>query len=124
MIYWRSIDGLRTVAVLAVLLFHLQPSLLPGGFVGVDIFFVISGFLITHNILSDIKQGQFTILRFYQRRIARIFPAALLVIVATTSVGYFIYSAQDMASLGANAAAAAVSLINVKLLFQGNYFEH
>ena len=120
--YWPEIDGLRTLAVLAVAIFHLNRAVLPGGFVGVDIFFVISGFLISAILIKDIDKDAFSIGRFYQRRISRIFPALILVIVATLAVASFIYSAQDLASLGINSAAAATSLINMKLITQGSYF--
>jgi len=120
--YWPEVDGLRTIAVLSVAIFHLARQALPGGFVGVDIFFVISGFLISSILMDDIAGRKFSVARFYQRRISRIFPALLFVIVATLAAASFIYSAQDMASLGVSSAAAATSLINVKLITQGNYF--
>ncbi|GAA0314874.1 hypothetical protein GCM10009087_26620 [Sphingomonas oligophenolica] len=120
--YWPEIDGLRTIAVLSVVMFHLARQMLPGGFVGVDIFFVISGFLISSILMDDIARRRFSIGRFYQRRISRIFPALILVILATLAAASFIYSAQDMASLGINSAAAATSLINMKLVTQGSYF--
>lgn len=70
--YRGEIDGLRAIAVLAVILYHAQVSWLPGGFAGVDIFFVISGFLITRLLLEDVSQDRFSILRFYERRARRI----------------------------------------------------
>ncbi|MGJ0454668.1 MAG: acyltransferase family protein [Methylocystis sp.] len=121
--YWPEIDGLRTIAVMSVFIFHLDARLLGGGFVGVDIFFVISGYLITNLLVKDIEGGKFSILRFYQRRIARIAPAALLVVAITMIGGFFLYSAQDFASLGAAGLAATLSFINIKLLFQGSYFK-
>jgi peptidoglycan/LPS O-acetylase OafA/YrhL len=121
--YLPEIDGLRAIAILSVLIFHFNRQVFGGGFVGVDIFFVISGFLITSILLNDINQGQFSILRFYQRRIARIAPAFFVVLVVTLLAAYFVYSAQDFASLGANSLAAALSAINLKLLFQGTYFQ-
>jgi peptidoglycan/LPS O-acetylase OafA/YrhL len=120
--YRPAIDGLRTVAVVSVLLFHFDRRFLGGGFVGVDVFFVISGYLIGSVLLADIGGGRFSLARFYQRRIARIFPAFATVIAVTLAFGWLIYSSLDFASLGANAAAAALSVINIKLLFQGNYF--
>jgi peptidoglycan/LPS O-acetylase OafA/YrhL len=120
--YRPAIDGLRTVAVVSVLLFHFDRRFLGGGFVGVDVFFVISGYLIGSVLLADIEGGRFSLARFYQRRIARIFPAFATVIAVTLAFGWLIYSSLDFASLGANAAAAALSVINIKLLFQGNYF--
>lgn len=120
--YWPEIDGLRTIAVLSVFLFHFQRSVLPGGFVGVDIFFVISGFLIGSILLNDISKKSFSISRFYQRRVSRIFPALIVVILFTLIAGSFLYSAQDLASLGINSSAAALSVINLKLMSQGSYF--
>lgn len=73
--YRPEIDGLRAVAVLSVIIFHLNNRWLPGGFLGVDIFFVISGFLITNIILSEIQNGSFSFRDFYTRRIKRIYPA-------------------------------------------------
>ena len=123
--YWPEIDGLRTIAVLSVYLFHLHlnPLFLPGGFVGVDVFFVISGFLIASLLVLDFDSGHFSLLRFYQRRIARIAPASFFVLGLTMIVGRFVYSAQDFALLGVNGAAAALSAINIQLLSQGNYFQ-
>lgn len=121
--YWPEIDGLRTIAVVAVLVFHLEPRLLQGGFVGVDIFFVISGYLITWLLYHDIRTNKLSIVSFYQRRIARIAPAAVTVIIGTIAAAWFLYSAQDLASVGANAVAATLSLINIKLLYQGDYFQ-
>jgi peptidoglycan/LPS O-acetylase OafA/YrhL len=121
--YRPSIDGLRCIAVLSVFIFHLNQLWLPGGFVGVDVFFVISGYLITSIIYSDCVKGQFSFMRFYQRRIARIFPAFFTVAFATLLGAYIIYSPQDFASAGANLAASALSAANIKLLFQGSYFD-
>lgn len=78
--YRRDIDGLRAVAVIAVLIHHLNPSLLPGGFIGVDVFFVISGFLITSQVYAEIQLKTFTLKGFYQRRINRIAPALITVL--------------------------------------------
>jgi peptidoglycan/LPS O-acetylase OafA/YrhL len=121
--YYPEIDGLRAVAVLAVFFFHLSPNILRGGFVGVDTFFVISGYLISSVLLQDMDQRKFSILRFYQHRIARIAPSLFLVLLVTLFAGWLIYSAQDFASLGANAAFAAISAINIKLISQGTYFQ-
>lgn len=120
--YRPAVDGLRTVAVLSVLIFHLNHKWLPGGFVGVDVFFVISGFLITSIIHGECLQQEFSLARFYQRRIARIFPAFLTTALVTLVAAFFFYSPRDLASCGANLAAAALSVANIKLMFQGNYF--
>lgn len=121
--YHAHLDGIRALAVVSVFLFHLDHSLLPGGFVGVDVFFVLSGYLITGVILTDVRRREFSAWSFYQRRIARIFPAFAAVIIATYAASILLYSSQDIASVGANGAAAALSVINMKLIFQGNYFE-
>lgn len=97
--YRPDIDGLRAVAVLAVLLHHLSYSLLPGGYVGVDIFFVISGFLITNIINREITEGRFTFKRFYQRRARRIFPALFVVIAVTMLVSYYLLLPSDYAAM-------------------------
>ena len=78
--YRRDIDGLRALAVILVLLFHLEISWFKGGFLGVDIFFVISGFLITRILLSEIISNNFSITKFYAGRIVRIFPALISVL--------------------------------------------
>ena len=121
--YWAEVDGLRALAVLFVFVFHLDRTILTGGFVGVDIFFVISGFLISGLLLKDIDSQAFSTLNFYQRRIARIAPALFLVLGFTLLASLVFYAAQDIASLGANATFAAMSLLNMKLIFQGNYFD-
>lgn len=121
--YRPSLDGLRALAILAVFLFHLQGSWLPGGFVGVDVFFVLSGYLITSVIAAEQEAGSFSLRKFYQRRIARLLPAFLAMATVTMAVAFFVYSPQDLASTGANLAAAAASATNVKLMLQGTYFE-
>ncbi len=121
--YRPSLDGLRAVAVVSVLAFHLDKNILPGGFVGVDVFFVLSGFLITSIIYSECSAGTFSLLRFYQRRISRIFPVFFLVSFAILAAASVLYTHQDFASVGALAAASSISLANMKLIFQGNYFE-
>ena len=78
--YRPDVDGLRAIAVLSVILFHIDKAFLPGGFVGVDVFFVISGFLISRNLLSEIEGERFSLLEFYRRRVKRIAPALLVVV--------------------------------------------
>ena len=121
--YRPAIDGQRALAVISVFIFHLNHNWLPGGFVGVDVFFVISGYLITSIIIKDCQKGSFSLKTFYQRRIARIFPAFFTVALTTLGMAAFIYSPQDLASAGATFVAAALSVANVKFLSQGNYFE-
>ncbi|WP_049124578.1 acyltransferase family protein, partial [Burkholderia cenocepacia] len=81
LVYRPDIDGLRAAAVLAVVLFHAFPSALPGGFVGVDVFFVISGYLITGILTADLGTDRLSFLHFYARRIRRIFPALVIVLL-------------------------------------------
>lgn len=111
--YYRpAIDGLRAVAVVAVFIFHLNRQWLPGGFVGVDVFFVISGYLITSILLRDYKRKGFSLAKFYQRRIARLFPAFFAVGLATLLGG----------RVAPNLSFAALSLANLKFMWQGSYF--
>lgn len=93
--YRPDIDGLRAVAVLAVVLHHLSASLVPGGYVGVDVFFVISGYLITRIISREMEEGTFTFARFYERRARRIFPALFAVLAVTLVAGYFLLLPSD-----------------------------
>ena len=87
--YRPDIDGLRAVAILSVVAFHLSPEKLPGGFVGVDIFFVISGFLISSILFKSLKSGGFGFRDFYVHRIRRIFPALVLVLFSCAMYGWF-----------------------------------
>lgn len=121
--YRPCIDGIRALAVIAVLAFHLEKSILPGGFVGVDVFFVISGYLITSILCHQSQSGRMSLLIFYHRRISRIFPLFFLVGFVTLAIASRVYTSQDFASAGALAAASAVSATNFKLMLQGNYFE-
>ncbi len=121
--YRPALDGLRAIAVLAVFIFHLEPALLPGGFVGVDIFFVLSGYLITRIIHQHLESDSFSLAQFYQRRIARIAPALFVVCVAVLTTAAFVYMQTDFATAGAAVAATAVSALNIKMIFQDNYFK-
>ena len=85
--YQGAIDGLRAIAILLVLGFHAFPSVIPGGYIGVDVFFVISGYLITSIILNDLSSNQFSLKEFYFRRIRRILPSLLLVFILAYVVG-------------------------------------
>ncbi len=98
--YRPDIDGLRAIAVGSVLAYHAFPSLLPGGFIGVDIFFVISGFLITTILLQSLAAGDFSYRDFYARRIRRIFPALVLVLLATLAFGWYVLLPGEFSQLG------------------------
>ena len=97
--YRADIDGLRGIAVLAVVAFHAFPELCPSGFVGVDVFFVISGYLISGIILADIAGNRFTYRSFYSRRIRRIFPSLAVVLVACLSLGWLYLLPDEFLSL-------------------------
>ncbi len=121
--YRPDIDGLRALAVLSVLLFHAFPSLLPGGFVGVDVFFVISGYLISRHIYSELESGSFTIGRFYIKRVKRIFPALLLVLLAVTLFGWAILTPVEYEALGRPIAGGAGFVANLVFWKEAGYFD-
>jgi peptidoglycan/LPS O-acetylase OafA/YrhL len=121
--YRADIDGLRAVAILSVVAFHAWPSILPSGFVGVDIFFVISGFLISSIIFKAVDQDSFSFKDFYSRRIKRIFPALGLVFVACLSMGWFALFADEYKMLGKHVASGSVFISNFTLLKESGYFD-
>ena len=121
--YRSDIDGLRALAVLAVVAFHAIPNRFPGGFVGVDVFFVISGFLISSIILNDLKRDCFSFANFYVRRIRRIFPALTLVLVASWVAGWYILEPEAYAMLGQHMMAGAGFASNIILWSEQGYFD-
>lgn len=121
--YRPDIDGLRAVAVLAVVFYHYGIGSLPGGFVGVDIFFVISGFLITGIVQKEIVQDRFTFAGFYQRRIRRIFPALFVVLLLTLLAGLVILLPSDLALLGRSVVATIVFASNLFFWRNSGYFD-
>jgi peptidoglycan/LPS O-acetylase OafA/YrhL len=122
--YRPDIDGLRAVAVCLVVLFHGWPRWLRSGFIGVDVFFVISGFLITSIILKDLEQGAFSIRGFYVRRIRRIFPALITVVLAALAFGWYVLLQQEFTQLGKHIAAAAGFLSNLVLWRESGYWDN
>lgn len=120
--YRPDIDGLRTLAVMPVILFHAGASWMPGGFVGVDIFFVISGYLISSIILREVQAGEFSFLRFYERRLRRIIPALLVMLVVTVAVFQVIALPDQAQSTAASAIAALLSVSNFYFWRQSGYF--
>ncbi len=98
--YRPDIDGLRAIAVLSVIGYHAFPHWFPGGFVGVDVFFVISGYLISTIIFANLENKNFTYTQFYIRRIRRIFPALIAVLVATISFGWWVLLPDELSHLG------------------------
>ncbi len=121
--YRKDIDGLRAIAILSVVLFHYFPSLLQGGYVGVDVFFVISGYLITSIILKEITSNRFSFLDFYAKRIRRIFPALLLVLTFCYAYGWNKLLAEDYMSLGKHIASSAAFITNFVLYHENGYFD-
>jgi peptidoglycan/LPS O-acetylase OafA/YrhL len=120
--YRADIDGLRAVAVLSVVLYHLDPIWLPGGFVGVDVFFVISGFLITRLIVDEVSAGNFSFTHFYIRRIRRIFPALLVMLAAVAVASILLLTPMEMAELGKTVRYAGAQLSNLLFQRQASYF--
>lgn len=120
--YRPDIDGLRALAILSVVLFHSGVVRLNGGFAGVDIFFVISGYLIGGQIWSEVSAGAFNYQRFYQRRAKRILPAFFAVIVFTLGAGLLLLSPRDLEQLGRSAFAATLSASNILFWGTTNYF--
>ena len=120
--YRPEIDGLRAVAVLAVVANHA--GLLAGGFVGVDLFFVISGYLITGILQGELAAGTFSILTFYQRRIRRIFPALLAVLAACLAFGWFALLPDEYAQLGKHVGGASLFISNFVLWKEAGYFDN
>lgn len=121
--YIPAIDGLRALAVLSVILFHGFPQFFPGGFIGVDIFFVISGYLITQIIVSQISSNQFSFIEFYSRRIRRIFPALILVFIAVYALGWFVMLPGEFMQLGKHIAAGAGFISNWVYWLEAGYFD-
>ncbi|GAA0482100.1 acyltransferase family protein [Parasphingorhabdus litoris] len=120
--YRADIDGLRTVAVIPVVLYHAGIAGFSGGFVGVDIFFVISGFLITNVIQSDLEKQQFSIINFYERRIRRIFPALVVVFATSLAIGYFLQRPNEFSDMALSIVAASFFVSNIFFWKSTNYF--
>jgi peptidoglycan/LPS O-acetylase OafA/YrhL len=121
--YRADIDGLRAIAVMAVVLNHAGISLFSGGFIGVDVFFVISGFLITGIIVREIEAGEFSLARFYERRIRRIYPALFAFIPFVIIAGALLYNAENFESLGKSVVAATFFVSNFHFWTETGYFE-
>ena len=124
LVYCRDIDGLRALAVLAVILYHAFPTALRGGFVGVDVFFVISGYLITLVLHQALERGDFSLLDFYARRIRRIFPALLLMLLACLVFGWFGLHDDEYAQLGKHVLGGVGFVANLVLWNESGYFDN
>jgi len=121
--YRADVDGLRAVAVLSVLAFHVGFSRTQGGFIGVDVFFVISGYLISSIIFSDIAASRFSIVGFYERRIRRIFPALFAVLAVSSAVAYIYLLPSELVDYAKSTLAAATSTSNFYFWKHSGYFD-
>ena len=121
--YRPEIDGLRAIAVLSVVLFHLGDKVVSGGYVGVDVFFVISGYLITSLIRSERQRGEFSLVSFYVRRIKRIAPALLAVVLATIALGYLVLPPGDYELLAQSGRFALAGASNFFFREHTGYFD-
>ncbi len=122
--YRADIDGLRAIAIIAVLIFHGFPKILKGGFFGVDIFFVISGFLISTFIFLNIENQEFSFSNFYSRRIKRIFPSLIVVLVCSGIAGWFLLLPDEFMQLGKHIFSGSVFLSNYTLNNESGYFDN
>lgn len=122
-VYRPDIDGLRAVAILSVVMFHAFPAYLPGGFAGVDVFFVISGYLISTIIFRSLYHGDFSISEFYIRRARRIFPALILVLLTCLGLGWFVLLPDEFKQLGKHVAGGAGFVQNILLWREAGYFD-
>ncbi len=123
LIHRREIDGIRAVAVVPVVLFHAGLPSFSGGFVGVDVFFVISGFLITSIILDDLSEKRFSLLEFYERRARRILPALIVVVSASIPIAWLVMLPDPLENFGQSVVATMLSLNNVLLALTSGYWE-
>jgi peptidoglycan/LPS O-acetylase OafA/YrhL len=121
--YRREIDGLRAFAVLPVILFHAGFQLFSGGFVGVDVFFVISGYLITTIILSELESGRFSIIRFYERRARRLLPALFFVMLVSLPFAWLFLMPSELTSFSRSITAVSLFVSNFFFWRDGSYFE-
>ena len=122
--YRPDIDGLRAVAILSVIGFHAFPNRLRGGFIGVDIFFVISGYLISTIVFGSLERGTFSIAEFYRRRVRRIFPALISVLLASAIFGWMVLLDDEYAQIGKHIAAASVFVQNFVLWHESGYVDN
>ena len=121
--YRGDVPTLRAIAVIAVVLFHFNANWLPGGFAGVDVFFVISGYLITNVILSDLDTGCFSFSDFYERRARRILPALFFVVVVSFSAAWFLLLPPYMKDFSQSLVSTSLFSSNILFMLQNDYFD-
>lgn len=122
-LYRPDIDGLRAIAICLVLVFHIFPGFIKSGFIGVDIFFVISGYLVTLSLINDFTNEHLSVFDFYARRINRLIPSILLVLVVSTMFGYGILLAAEFSHFSEHLAGAALFYSNFVLWSESGYFD-
>ena len=122
MTYRDDIDGLRALAVLAVLLFHFEFEIFSGGYVGVDVFFVISGYLITSILIHDIQAQRFSLSHFYEKRLRRLFPALFATVLVSWGVGYWLFMPDEFKEFGQSMVSTVAYLSNVFFWMKSDYF--
>ena len=116
-----DIEGLRAVAILPILIFHLDPAAMPGGFIGVDIFFVISGFLISGQILRS-GPGEFRFVQFYIRRIRRLFPALAVTVAVSLVFAWKLFTPSHLVGFAKSGLASLAGIANVYFYASVDYF--
>lgn len=122
--YRSDIDGLRAIAILSVVGYHAFPGRMPGGYIGVDIFFVISGFLISGIVLSKLQNRTFSLVEFFSRRVCRIFPGLIVVLATCLVVGWYILPADEYRQLGKHVSAGSIFIQNFILWRESGYFDN
>lgn len=120
--YRPDLDGLRALAVIAVIFFHFDVPGFPGGFAGVDVFFVLSGYLITRLIATAVENGTFSIVDFYDRRIRRLFPVLVVVLICSSVAALAVLSPEELARFGRTLTGAMLSFSNVVFWKKSEYF--
>ncbi|MEG2327539.1 MAG: acyltransferase, partial [Akkermansia sp.] len=120
--YFPHIDGIRTLAIIPVLLYHLCSTLCPGGYAGVDVFFVISGYLITGGILRDLKNNQFSLVNFYHRRVKRIIPAYSVLILFVIATGIVLFNEEQLKTLAITSNYSSYFSTNLYFWRYSGYF--
>jgi peptidoglycan/LPS O-acetylase OafA/YrhL len=120
--YRSDLDGLRAIAVLSVVFFHLFRASLPGGFVGVDMFFVLSGYLITSIIWREAREGSFSLVRVYDRRIRRLMPALVVLLVVTSAVSLALLLPADLLGYSKSLFATLIFVANIYFWRDTDYF--
>ena len=121
--YRPDIDGLRAVAVLGVVIYHAFPWMIPGGFIGVDIFFVISGYLISGILFKGYREGNFSFTEFYARRVRRLFPALITLLLLCLAYGWLILLPDEFRQLGKHVAAGTLFIQNFVFWNESGYFD-